>query len=109
MSFLFLSCVLFRNKLKHQRNFFGVILYFLFLDDKKECYFRAYHQGKISLYNVSFDVGIRKHQDIQTSIVCNIFDVDGEVTAGVASVEAIVSCLLWIQLNQNTIANLYKV
>ena len=32
--------------------------------------------------------------------MCHIFDGDGELAAGVASVEAIVSCLRWIQLNQ---------
>lgn len=88
MSFLFLC-----NKLKHQRKNFGVILYFLFLENEKEYHFGAYHHSNFSLHNVSFDVGIRKHQDIQTSVVCHIFDGDGELAAGVASVEAIVSCL----------------
>lgn len=37
-------------------------------------------------------VGIRKGQDIMTAVVCNIFDNNGEVAAGVASVEVIVSC-----------------
>ncbi|XP_029128755.1 uncharacterized protein LOC109806642 isoform X3 [Cajanus cajan] len=33
--------------------------------------------------------GILKHKDIETPVVCNIFDVNGEVAAGVASVEAL--------------------
>lgn len=36
-------------------------------------------------------VGIRRQQDINTAVVSNIFDAKGEVVAGVASVEAIVS------------------
>lgn len=43
--------------------------------------------------------GIRKHHDIQTSVVCHIFDGDGELAAGVASVEAIENFLTsdWIR------------
>jgi hypothetical protein len=37
------------------------------------------------------DVGILKNKAIETPVVCNIFDVNGEVAAGVASVEALVS------------------
>ncbi|CAI9104479.1 OLC1v1003160C1 [Oldenlandia corymbosa var. corymbosa] len=33
--------------------------------------------------------GIRMHQDIETAVVCNIFDGDGELAAAVASVGAI--------------------
>ncbi|KAJ1397123.1 Ribokinase-like [Sesbania bispinosa] len=33
--------------------------------------------------------GILKDKDIETPVVCNIFDVNGEVAAGVASVEAL--------------------
>lgn len=42
--------------------------------------------------------GIRRHQDIETPIVCNVFDIKGEVSAGVASVEAVEKYLLpeWI-------------
>ncbi|XP_052193250.1 pseudouridine kinase isoform X2 [Diospyros lotus] len=44
--------------------------------------------------------GIQRRQDIETSVVCNVFDVKGEVAAGVASVEAIEKFLTpeWIQL-----------
>uniref|UniRef100_A0A7C9AUK5 Pseudouridine kinase n=1 Tax=Opuntia streptacantha TaxID=393608 RepID=A0A7C9AUK5_OPUST len=35
--------------------------------------------------------GILQGSDIKTAVVCNMFDVDGELTAGVASVESIVS------------------
>ncbi|KAF8405190.1 hypothetical protein HHK36_010090 [Tetracentron sinense] len=43
--------------------------------------------------------GIRKHQDIQTAVVCNLFDANGELAAAVASVEAIEKFLTpeWIQ------------
>ncbi|CAN0889131.1 Pseudouridine kinase [Linum grandiflorum] len=34
--------------------------------------------------------GIRKHQDINTAVISNIFDTDGELAAAVASVDAIV-------------------
>ncbi|CAN1309627.1 Pseudouridine kinase [Linum perenne] len=34
--------------------------------------------------------GIRKHQDIDTAVISNIFDTDGELAAAVASVDAIV-------------------
>lgn len=39
-----------------------------------------------------FQTGIRKHLDIKTPTVCHILDVTGEVAAGVASLEAVVSC-----------------
>lgn len=45
----------------------------------------------VFLYIVKFEVGILKDKDIETPVVCNIFDVNGEVAAGVASVEAFVS------------------
>ncbi|RVW93342.1 hypothetical protein CK203_022332 [Vitis vinifera] len=69
------------------------------LENEKEYHFRAYHHSNFSLQNVCFDVGIRKHHDIQTSVVCHIFDGDGEVAAGVASVEAIENFLTsdWIR------------
>ena len=38
-----------------------------------------------------FEVGILKDKDIETPVVCNVFDINGEVAAGVASVEALVS------------------
>ncbi|XVE49402.1 hypothetical protein DITRI_Ditri01bG0080000 [Diplodiscus trichospermus] len=43
--------------------------------------------------------GIRKHQDIKTPTVCHILDTNGEVAAGVASVEAVEMFLTpeWIQ------------
>ncbi|KAL7002727.1 hypothetical protein U1Q18_003883 [Sarracenia purpurea var. burkii] len=43
--------------------------------------------------------GIRRHQDIETAVVLNIFDVKGEVAAGVARVEAIEKFVTpdWIQ------------
>uniref|UniRef100_A0A5B7A7U5 Putative ribokinase n=1 Tax=Davidia involucrata TaxID=16924 RepID=A0A5B7A7U5_DAVIN len=43
--------------------------------------------------------GIQRHQDIETAVVCNIFDVDGELAAAVASVETIEKFLTpeWIQ------------
>lgn len=37
------------------------------------------------------EIGIRKHKDIRTPVICNIFDTHGEVMAGVANVEAVVS------------------
>ncbi|XP_057420154.1 pseudouridine kinase isoform X2 [Lotus japonicus] len=42
--------------------------------------------------------GILKDKDIDTPVVCNIFDVNGEVAAAVASVEALEKCLTpdWI-------------
>ena len=43
------------------------------------------------LYIVEFEVGILKDKDIETRVVCNIFNVNDEVVAGVVSVEAIVS------------------
>lgn len=45
----------------------------------------------IFLYIIELEVGILKDKDIETPVVCNIFDVNGEVAAGVASVEALVS------------------
>ena len=36
-------------------------------------------------------LGIRRGKDIETAVVCNMFDSDGELAAAVASVEAIVS------------------
>lgn len=44
-----------------------------------------------SLNFCEWSLGIRRHQDIETAVVCNIFDGNGEVAAGVASVESIVS------------------
>ncbi|CAK9315859.1 unnamed protein product [Citrullus colocynthis] len=43
--------------------------------------------------------GIRKHQDISTAVVCAVVDVHGELTAAVASVEAIEEFLTpdWIE------------
>uniref|UniRef100_A0A5B7A5J0 Putative ribokinase n=1 Tax=Davidia involucrata TaxID=16924 RepID=A0A5B7A5J0_DAVIN len=43
--------------------------------------------------------GIQRHQDIETAVVCNIFDVNGELAAAVASVETIEKFLTpeWIQ------------
>ncbi|XP_038680961.1 pseudouridine kinase isoform X2 [Tripterygium wilfordii] len=43
--------------------------------------------------------GIRKHPDIGTAVVCNIFDINGELAAGVASVKEIETFLTpeWIQ------------
>ncbi|KZV17746.1 pentatricopeptide repeat-containing protein mitochondrial-like [Dorcoceras hygrometricum] len=43
--------------------------------------------------------GIRKHKDIETAVVCNILDGEGELAGGVASVEAIERFLTpeWIQ------------
>lgn len=43
-------------------------------------------------------IGIRKHQDISTAVVCAVVDVHGELTAAVASVEAIVSESIQIDL-----------
>lgn len=44
---------------------------------------------------VVFCAGIRKQQDIRTAVVSNIFDGNGELAAGVASVEAVVSCFFF--------------
>ncbi|CAN6687575.1 unnamed protein product [Malus baccata var. baccata] len=43
--------------------------------------------------------GILKHQNVETPVVCNVLDVNGEVAAGVASVEALEKFLTseWIQ------------
>lgn len=38
-----------------------------------------------------FGLGIWKHQDIETPVVCNVLDVSWELAAAVPSVEAIVS------------------
>jgi len=38
-----------------------------------------------------FETGILKDKNVETPVVCNIFDINGEVAAGVASVEALVS------------------
>ncbi|XP_027191001.1 pseudouridine kinase isoform X2 [Cicer arietinum] len=49
--------------------------------------------------------GILKNKDIDTPVVCNIFDVNGEVAAGVASVEALEKYLTpdWILRFKNTL------
>ncbi|CAN1309628.1 Pseudouridine kinase [Linum perenne] len=49
--------------------------------------------------------GIRKHQDIDTAVISNIFDTDGELAAAVASVDAIEKFLTpaWIQQCQTVI------
>ncbi|MED6192694.1 hypothetical protein PIB30_012588 [Stylosanthes scabra] len=49
--------------------------------------------------------GILKDKDIDTPVVCNIFDVNGEVAAGVASVEAIEKYLTpdWISRFKSTL------
>ena len=44
------------------------------------------------MYDEGFRVGIRKQPDIETAVVSNILDRNGELAAAVASVEAIVSC-----------------
>ncbi|KAB2603065.1 ribokinase [Pyrus ussuriensis x Pyrus communis] len=43
--------------------------------------------------------GILRHQNVETPVVCNVLDVNGEVAAGVASVEALEKFLTpeWIQ------------
>ena len=41
---------------------------------------------------LGFGVGILMQKHIKTAVVSNIFNPNGEVAAGVASVEAIVSC-----------------
>lgn len=43
--------------------------------------------------------GIQKRQDVATAVVCNIYDINGEVASAVASVEAIEKYLRpeWIQ------------
>ncbi|KAI3448054.1 hypothetical protein Pfo_004719 [Paulownia fortunei] len=49
---------------------------------------------------IGFDLaGIRRSQDIETAVVCNIFDGKGELAAAVASVESIEKFLTpeWIQ------------
>ncbi|XP_058730651.1 pseudouridine kinase [Vicia villosa] len=49
--------------------------------------------------------GILKNKDIETPVVCNIFDVNGEVAAGVASVEALEKYLTpdWILRFKSTL------
>ncbi|KAK8265155.1 hypothetical protein V6Z11_D12G159800 [Gossypium hirsutum] len=49
--------------------------------------------------------GIRKHQDVETPIVCHILDVTREVAVGVASMEAVEMFLSleWIQQFKHTI------
>ncbi|CAJ2650300.1 unnamed protein product [Trifolium pratense] len=49
--------------------------------------------------------GILKNKDIETPVVCNIFDVNGEVAAGVASVEALEKYLTpdWILRYKSTL------
>uniref|UniRef100_A0A2P2JQR2 Ribokinase isoform X1 n=1 Tax=Rhizophora mucronata TaxID=61149 RepID=A0A2P2JQR2_RHIMU len=51
--------------------------------------------------------GIRKHQDIRTAVICNIFDTNGELAAAVASVEAIEKFLTpeWIQQSNGNISS----
>ncbi|KAJ7969246.1 pseudouridine kinase [Quillaja saponaria] len=51
--------------------------------------------------------GIRKSKGIETAVVCNVFDVKGEVAAGVASMEAIEKFLTpdWIQQNKGSICS----
>ncbi|MBA0862704.1 hypothetical protein Goshw_011850, partial [Gossypium schwendimanii] len=48
---------------------------------------------------------IRKHQDVETPIVCHILDVTREVTVGVANIEVIEKFLSpeWIQQFKHTI------
>ncbi|CAN6555086.1 unnamed protein product [Malus baccata var. baccata] len=43
--------------------------------------------------------GILKHQNVETPVVCNVLDVNGEVATGIASVEALEKFLTseWIQ------------
>nr|KJB50086.1 hypothetical protein B456_008G153200 [Gossypium raimondii] len=55
---------------------------------------------------LGFDMpGIRKHQDVETPIVCHILDVTREVAVGVASMEAVEMFLSpeWIQQFKHTI------
>lgn len=47
-------------------------------------------------------LGIQRHQNIETAIVCHIFDEKGEVAAGVAHVESIVSWFKNKQLKVNS-------
>ncbi|KAK2380713.1 hypothetical protein P8452_36890 [Trifolium repens] len=49
--------------------------------------------------------GILKNKDIETPVVCNIFDINGEVAAGVASVEALEKYLTpdWILRYKSTL------
>uniref|UniRef100_A0A2C9U6T7 Carbohydrate kinase PfkB domain-containing protein n=1 Tax=Manihot esculenta TaxID=3983 RepID=A0A2C9U6T7_MANES len=50
--------------------------------------------------------GIRKHKDIRTPVICNIFDTRGEVMAGVANVEAVEKFLSseWILKSKHNIS-----
>ncbi|MBA0862705.1 hypothetical protein Goshw_011850 [Gossypium schwendimanii] len=52
-----------------------------------------------------FQASIRKHQDVETPIVCHILDVTREVTVGVANIEVIEKFLSpeWIQQFKHTI------
>lgn len=38
-----------------------------------------------------YGVGIWKHQNIETAVVCSVLDTSGELATAVASVESIVS------------------
>ncbi|GMH16246.1 hypothetical protein Nepgr_018087 [Nepenthes gracilis] len=51
--------------------------------------------------------GIQQGLDIKTATVCNMFDADGELEAGVASVESIERCLTpeWIRQFRSTISS----
>ncbi|CAK9142596.1 unnamed protein product [Ilex paraguariensis] len=51
--------------------------------------------------------GIQRRQDIETAVVCSIFDVQGELAAAVASVEAIEKFLSpeWIQQSKCNISS----
>ncbi|XP_027936899.1 uncharacterized protein LOC114191733 isoform X3 [Vigna unguiculata] len=54
---------------------------------------------------LSAEVGILKDKDIETPVVCNLFDINGEVAAGVASVEALEKYLTpdWILHFRNSL------
>ena len=52
-------------------------------------------------YIVAFEVGILKDRNIETPVVCNIFDVNGEVSAGVAGVETLVSGFFFMHYAMN--------
>ncbi|CAI0470177.1 unnamed protein product [Linum tenue] len=49
--------------------------------------------------------GIRKHQDINTAVICNVYDTDGELAAAVANVDALENFLTpaWIQQCKSSI------
>ncbi|MBA0805442.1 hypothetical protein Gohar_004958, partial [Gossypium harknessii] len=59
----------------------------------------------ISSLGFDMPAGIRKHQDVETPIVCHILDVTREVEVGVASVEAVEMFLSpeWILQFKHTI------